>query len=111
MDVIWQFICDHSHAIVELTLLICVLIVTLLKKKVRINDSFQSVLMVLPDLISLAESKFNNGSEKYSYVFNRCIEMLMQLTHKSSEKLLDEYTAELNAAIENILSTPQKKER
>lgn len=111
MDVFWKFICDHSHAIIELGLLICVLFVTLLKKKVKINDSFMSVLMVLPDLINVAESKFKDGSEKYSYVFNRCIEMLMQLTHQSSQKVLDQYTADVNAAIEAILSTPQKKER
>lgn len=108
---IWKFICDHSHAIIELVLLICVFFVTLLKKKVKVDDVFKSVLMVLPNLISLAESKYENGSEKYSFVFNKCVEMLMSLTHWSSEKVIEKYTADINSSIENILSTPQKKER
>lgn len=109
MNEIWKFICDHSHVIVESILTLCVLFVTIFKKKVKVNDVFQSVLMVLPELISLAESKFKDGSEKYSYVFNKCIEMLMQLTHWSNEKVISEYTADIDHAIENILATPQKK--
>ena len=111
MDSFLKFVCDNSHALIEICLTIVVLFVTLLKKKVKINDAFQSVLMVLPDLISHAELKFKDGSEKYSYVFNRSVEMLCQITHQSSKKILEEYTADLNNAIESILSTPQKKER
>lgn len=109
MDDILNFLCDYGHVIAELVLMIIVLFVTIFKKKVKINDVFESVLMVLPELISLAENKFTVGSEKYSYVFNKCCEMLMKLTHKTSEQVLDEYTSLIDSSIESILATPQKK--
>ena len=109
MDVILQFVCDHSHVIIESVLTIIVLFVTLFKKKVKINDVFQSVLMVLPEYISLAETQFKDGSSKYSYVFKKCVELLMSLTHQSSQKVIDQYTSMIDSAIENILATPQKK--
>ena len=111
MDVLWQFVCDHRHVLIEIGLTLIVLLVTLLKKKVKINDVFQSVLMVLPEYISLAETMFKDGSSKYSYVFKKCVELLMSLTHQSSQKVIDKYTSMIDSAIENILSTPQKKER
>ena len=111
MDVFWQFVCDHRHAIIEFTLLICVLLVTLFKKKVKVNKVFELVLLALPVFINEAEASGQVGSEKFAMVFNRCIELLECVTHKSKKELLDEYTAPINASIENILSTPQKKER
>lgn len=109
MDVFLKFVCDHSHVIIESVLTIIVLFVTIFKKKVKINDVFQSVLMVLPEYISLAEKEFKDGSEKYSFVFGKCVQLLMNLTHLSSSKVLDQYTAMIDSAIENILTTPQKK--
>lgn len=111
MDVILKFVCDNSHALIEIALTIVVLLVTLFKKKVKVFDYFQSVLMVLPEYISLAEKEFKDGSEKYSYVFGKCVSLLVSLTHSSSQKVLDQYTTMIDSAIENILSTPQKKER
>lgn len=111
MDVILKFVCDHSHVIIESVLTIIVLFVTLFKKKVKINDVFQQVLMVLPDYIVLAEKQFKVGSEKYSFVFNKCVDLLMSLTHQDQKKVIDTYTALIDCAIEHILSTPQKKER
>lgn len=106
-----NFIRDHYHVLIDLVLWICVLLVTLLRKKVKIKDDFSSVLLVLPDLIKLAEEKFSVGSEKYSFVFNKCVEMLASLSHRSKESVICDYTGEIDAAIENILATPQKKER
>ena len=106
-----NFIRHHYHVIAECGLTLIVLFVTLFKKKVRIDDCFKSVLMVLPSLISLAETKYEIGSDKYSFVFNKCVEILMSLTHWSSDKVIEHYTADINSSIENILATPQKKER
>lgn len=95
--------------LVEIVLSLIVILITVLRKKVKISDVFEMVLTVLPGYIREAESKFSVGSEKYSYVFNKCIEMLMQLTHWSNEKVISEYTADIDHAIESILATPQKK--
>lgn len=111
MQVFWQFVCDHYHAIIELVLLISVLFVTIFKKKVNINSVFEEVLGMLPYFIVEAESKFTSGQDKFGYVFNRCIDLIQCLTHQDKSKILDEYTAIINTAIENILTTPQKKER
>lgn len=109
MDVFWQFICDHRHAVVEFILLICVLFVTIFKKKVKIHDTFEIILLTLPDLIIEAESLHLVGSDKYSFVFNKCIELIQSLTHQSKQKIIDEYTSLIDVAIEDILATPQKK--
>lgn len=109
MDDFLKFVCDHSHVIIESVLTLVVLFVTLFKKKVKIDDVFKQVLVVLPDFIQLAEKQFSDGSMKYSFVFNKCIEFLMSLTHQDQKKVIDIYTAMIDSAIENILSTPQKK--
>ena len=88
MDVIWQFVCDHSHAILELILLFCVLFVTIFKKKVKIHDTFEVILLTLPDLIIEAESLHLTGSDKYSFVFNKCVEFIQGLTHQSKQKYI-----------------------
>ena len=111
MDVIFNFIRDHYHVIAECTLTLIVLFVTLFKRKVKIDDVFKTVLTVIPDFINEAEASYSSGADKYSFVFKRCVELLVNLTHKDSRVVLDQYTSMLNAAIESILSTPQKKER
>lgn len=111
MQVIWQFVCEHYYAIIELVLLLSVLFVMIFKKKVKIHDTFEIVLFTLPDIIVEAESKYTDGPSKFGYVFNRCIELIQFITHQEKQKILDEYTSLVNEAIENILTTPQKKER
>lgn len=56
--------------------------------------------MLLPTLINTAEELFKNGEEKKSYV----IEQIKTITNSN-------YAAKLAATkLEEILSTPQKKE-
>lgn len=95
--------------LVEIVLSLIVILITVLRKKVKINDVFEMVLTVLPGYIREAESKFSVGSEKYSYVFNRCIEHLVLLNGHSKESNIKEYATKIDVAIENILSTPSKK--
>lgn len=106
-----NFIREHSHAIIELVLLICVLFVTLFRKKVKVHDTFEIVLLTLPDFINEAESLNLSGSDKFAFVFNKCVGLIQDLTHKKGSEVLDEYSSLINEAIENILTTPQKKER
>lgn len=109
MDVILKFVCDHSHVIIESVLTIAVLFVTIFKKKVILKDTFEIVLLTLPDLINQAETLKLKGSDKFSYVFNKCVLLIQGITHKKASQIIDEYSALINEAIENILSTPQKK--
>ena len=103
------FITKYWRVLIVLVFQLVTFVILLFKKKVRIDDIFKQVLMLIPDFINIAESKFSNGAEKYSYVFNRCVEMLCNLTHKSGQEIIDEYTNMIDSAIENVLSTPQKK--
>ena len=111
MNEVLTFIKEHWRILTVLVINLVLLIVSLFRKKVKIEDVFKSVLLVLPEYISLAEKNFKEGPEKYSFVFNKCVSLLCTLTHKNSGLIIDEYASDINAAIENILSTPQKKER
>lgn len=111
MDVFLDFLVNHYRVLILLVLNLIYFIILFCKKKVKIDDISKQVLMLIPEFINIAEVKFQDGAEKYSYVFNRCIELLHTLTHRSAASLTEEYTAFIDSAIENVLSTPQKKER
>ncbi len=111
MNEILSFIWAHKYVLAEFVLLITVTLITIFKKKVKVSDVFTQVLLVLPEFICLAEREFSDGPSKYSYVFNKCIELLMSITHLKQEEVIDQYTAKIDSAIENMLSTPQKKVR
>ena len=103
------FITKYWRVLIVLVFNLVTFVILLCKKKVKVDDVFKQVLMFLPDFINIAENKFSNGAEKYSYVFNRCVELLCSLTHKSGQEIMDAYTNMIDTAIENVLSTPQKK--
>lgn len=111
MKQVLDFLRLYYRELIVLVFQFVTLLILIFKKKVKVQDIMKQVLMVLPDFINIAEDKFNTGSEKYAYVFNRCVELLRSLTGKKSEEVLSTYTADIDAAIERILSTPQKKER
>ena len=111
MNEILSFIWAHKYVLAELVLLITVMLITIFKKKVKVSDVFTQVLLVLPEFIVLAEREFTDGPSKYSFVFNKCVELLMSLTHLKQEEVIDQYTVKIDSAIENMLSTPQKKVR
>lgn len=104
-----EFLKSNYVFLIEIACSISVILITLLRKKVKVSDVFEMVLTVLPAYIREAEKKYSVGAEKYSYVFNRCIEMLMLLNGQSKESNIKEYATKIDVAIENILSTPAKK--
>lgn len=106
-----SFITENYRVLIVLAFQIVTFVILLCKKKVKIDDVAKQVLMLIPDFINLAEGKFETGAEKYSYVFNRCVELLQVLTKKSGLEVCATYTALIDSMIENVLSTPQKKER
>lgn len=105
-----EFFISHIDFFIEIGFLICVILITLLRKKVKIvDDIYTMVLTVLPGYIAYAEKLYLDGRSKYGYVFNKCIEFLVLLTNESSEEIIKKYATKIDVAIENILSTPQKK--
>ena len=106
-----DFLKENYALLVEIGLSVCVILITLFKKKVKINSTFELLLTVLPGYIREAELKGSEGAVKYSYFLNRCIEYLVLYTGWSKERVIQEYATKIDVAIENILSTPQKKVR
>lgn len=107
-----EFLNSNKVSLIEIGLSIIAILIVILKKKVKINGVFEMVLTVLPNFIREAELKFSDpgsGTVKYSYVFNKCLELLNLLTGESKQRVIEQYTTKINAAIENILSTPEKK--
>lgn len=84
-------------------------IVLLFKKKVKIKDVFSMVLMKLPSFINLAEEAASSGEEKFSFVFTACLSLLCDALGCSMAEAESKYGALVTNAIEEILSTPQKK--
>ena len=108
-----EFLLKYWQYIVYCLAYLILLIISLIRKKVnvKVDDIFSTVLMVLPNYIKEAENKFTAGPEKFSYVFNRCVDLLLLLTGDSKEDIIAKYTHKIHISIENILSTPEKKER
>ena len=105
-----SFITENYHVLVVLSVQLVTFVILLCKKKVKIDDIFKQVLLVLPDFINIAEMKFENGADKYSYVFNRCLDLLQVLTKKSGQEVCSEYTALIDSAIEhNQQHKPRRK--
>ena len=104
-----EFIISHIDSLISLVISLAILLIAILKKKVKISDVFEMVLTVLPGYISYAEKTYSDGRSKYGYVFNRCVDLLVMLTNDSNEEVIKKYAIKIDIAIENILSTPQKK--
>lgn len=105
----FEFLNANKVELIEICLTFIAILIVIFKKKVKKCPDFEMLLTVLPGYIREAESKYSEGTDKYVYVFNLCIEFLNLLTGDSKQRVIETYTTKINAAIENILSTPQKK--
>lgn len=72
------------------------------------SDYLSALLVLLPDYIKEAEFKYNNGSDKLYYVMTKVYAYLNSLNLKTHEK--EKLAVQCVSYIENVLSTPQKKE-
>lgn len=102
----WKYILVACCFVVEMTLTI----ISLCKKKIKVADELSTVLLQLPQFINDAESTGLAGEEKLALVFRKCLEFLELSTGLSVSALAAKYGDYIVAAIENILSTPKKKE-
>lgn len=111
---IWLFICEHYKEILYFIGFIIMLIISISKKKVKVVDALISVIYeMLPKFINAAELKVGAGSGEYKkqLVFDSVILYLTGISDLSRDELVEKYGQVINIAIENILETPQKKER
>lgn len=111
--IIWAFICDNWQLILIIVLNLFALIISAFRKKVKVVDSVWAIcLRNLPHLIRIAEDKVGpgNGREKREMVFDSIINLIVSITDLTALEAVDKYGAAIYSAIENILTTPQKKE-
>lgn len=107
-----DFLIAHWCELTYIILTLVCLIVTLVKKtKVVSEDTvFEQLLVVLPKMIIGAEVTGLKGQEKKDIVLNVAIDWLVKLTGKTRVEIADLYLKRIEIAIEDILSTPKKKE-
>lgn len=99
----WQYIS------VGVVLIINILIFIIKKRPVMVQESLKQVLLsLLPGFIAGAEEAIGhgNGSTKLALVLNACDDWLQN----NGFSLTPELKKFIGLSIENILSTPQKKE-
>lgn len=106
-----EFIVSYWYVIVELVFAIVSLVLLILKKtKIKLIDTpWEKLIQKLPEIISKAETVSSVGHEKKSFVLGVAYAFLSDLTGKSIEQVSYDYKERISAAIEAILSTPQKK--
>lgn len=109
LDLIFEFILENWKVIVFLLLLLCDVVVAIISgNKGKANILF-SLVLKLPEFINAAEKEFKDGSLKYTKVFSLAVDYLASLTGLSQSKVCAKYSMLIDTAIENILSTPEKK--
>lgn len=100
---------DNISMIVVLLLQIIVFIGSLVNSKNGNSTVLLSLMENLPVFISEAEDSGANGTQKFTLVFSRSVVYLASLLGISEQKVVCKYATLISTAIENILSTPEKK--
>lgn len=109
LDLIFNFILENWKVIVFLLLLLIDVIVAIVTGNKSKSSVLCSLLIKLPEFINAAEKEFKDGRLKYTKVFSLCLTYLASLTGLSETKVCARYQRLIDNAIENILSTPEKK--
>ena len=113
MKIILDFLKDNY----ELVILICCYLVNLLaifisiiKSPKKLATYFVALLDKLPQLLCEAEKiGFPSGESKKNFVIDLAINYLVCLTGWTPEKVSAIWSNQISLAIENMLSSPQKK--
>lgn len=106
-----EFLLKHYELIILFVVAIINLIVLICKKKVKVNNVLFKLLEQLPGYINKAEELYDKGDKKFSYVFNCAVRYLISITDLTAQEVIAKYSGNINDAIENILTTPQKKQK
>lgn len=115
MDEIKQFILDNWKFVAEIILFVAVSIIAIIKGRKK-GYSFADVLLgliseKLPEWIKKSETEGGTGEQKKVGVINAALNFASKiLGRKLSEEETSFLVTKSSELIENILSTPQKKE-
>lgn len=100
----WYYIALIFIAICNMILLICK------KNKVVQEDTlFTKLLEILPVMIRRAEDTGLDGVNKLTFVIDTAMSWLADYTGKNTACIRATYQERVITAVENILSTPEKK--
>lgn len=110
MEQIFTWCLNHWQLLLQLVISIVTFVILLFQKKVKVEDAMAGLLISLPDYIKDAEKSGATGTQKFVIVFQKCLTYLSFATGDSLDVVSACYATQINEAIENILSTPQKKE-
>ena len=103
-----EFIFSNWKEIVIFVFTFACFLVSLFKKKGKVDPAKEKVISYLPHFIRDAESSIKGAKEKKNFVLTSCINLYKVLTGVNIT--YDSYVAkEFSDAIEDILDTPQKK--
>lgn len=104
------FLQNYKYIIVGLCWLLNFIILLLKKNKLVVKDTiFENLLLMLPTLIKQAEESGGTGSDKKALVLSYALNWLVSFTSKTFEEIKSLYADRVSRAVEEILSTPQKK--
>lgn len=109
---IFDFLRQYWKIILEAVLVLIsfiILIIRIKNKKVDMKPFLLDVVEWLPTFINSAEDSGLSGSEKYSAVLEAALKRLSTLTNLPLDEIA-RYASYFDDIIEEILSTPQKKE-
>lgn len=112
MQEVFNFIFSHLEAILSVvTLIISVVVFIVRKKPVLVGDYIKTVILnKLPTFINYAENSNFKGDEKCSFALTFLFDELEKDGYGSYSYLLHTYYEFARKSLEDILSTPQKKE-
>lgn len=113
MNTLWSFISQYWEYIIAGVCYLVLLIISILKKKVKVVDNqLTAILVRLPSIISEAEKEFpssGSGSTKFQFVLQVALKMICAESDLTIDEAAKKYSSKLTSAIEDILSTPTKK--
>lgn len=115
MDEVINFLKNHWDLVLDVVLVLVSFILVLLKGKIKIKENssvFAEVLELIPEWIKDAEKTYGsgNGSKKLNDVLNTCFEYISDATGFPIASVKLFYGLRIKSIIEEILSTPKKKE-
>lgn len=104
-----EWLIQNYMYVIEIVLVVLSVIIFLIRIfKTGKADYLSALLVLIPDYIKEAENKYSSGSDKLYYVMTKVYSYLNSLNLKNYEK--EKLAVQCVSYIENVLSTPQKKE-
>lgn len=110
MKEFWNFVVTYKAELVALVTIVVYIITAIVRKKpVKVvNNVFEYGLRLLPYLINKGEVSEYKGEDKLEYVFALLVQSFVDAGYEAN--LITQNRSYWLDRIEDVLSTPQKKE-